>query len=199
MQKGEEKKSAPRLVLLRVMMSSPSLVSCPAQMWRTVHQSLVTLLLVNHIEELSGTFIVDSIWWDSGIGLFLKGKSRSHLPLPVKFPERRDITARTSLASERESFSYLILGLPLCEAGVSQTTHYFTSTCMFLLMQITSKQSIVRIHGHFIPTNVAQEASTQSIYKGTALKSRGQVSIYEISFGWGNIYSQANILVKHYC
>ena len=39
---------------------------------------------------------------DSGIGLFLNGKFMSHLPLPVKFSERRDIAASTPLASERE-------------------------------------------------------------------------------------------------
>ena len=148
------------------MMALSSLVSCPAQMWRTVHHSLPSILLPchSHWGSVWKMLSEDSVWWGWGIGLFLKGKSRSHLPLPVKFPERRDIRASTSLASERQSFSYLILGLPLCEAGVSQITHYFTSTCMFLLMQITSKQSIVRIHGILFQPNVAQEASTHYLW-----------------------------------
>lgn len=155
------------------MMSSPSLVSCPAQMWRTVHQSLPYYCLVIHTEELSEKCLEKTQYdGESGTGLFLKGKFRSHLPLPVKFPERRDITARTSLASEREreSFSYLILGLSLCEAGMSQTTHYFTSTCMFLLMQITSKQSIVRIHGHFIPTKCSPGSIHSASLRGLLWK-----------------------------
>ena len=153
------------------MMSSPILASCPAWMWRTVHQSLSYYCLVIHIEELSEKCLEKTQYdGDSGIGLFLNRKFMSHLPLPVKFSERRDIAASTSLASERESFSYLILGLPLCEAGVSQTAHYFTSTCMFLLMQITGKQSIVKIHGHFIPTKCSLRSIHSASLRGLLWK-----------------------------
>ena len=154
------------------MMSSPSLVSCPAQMWRTVHQSLPYYCLVIHIEELSEKCLEKTQYdGESGTGLFLKGKFRSHLPLPMKF--QREETSQPELLwplRERESFSYLILGLSLCEAGVSQTTHYFTSTCMFLLMQITSKQSIVRIHGHFIPTKCSPGSIHSASLRGLLWK-----------------------------
>lgn len=146
------------------MMALSSLVSCPAQMWRTVHHSLPSILLPchSHWGSVWKRLSEDSIWRGWGIGLFLKGKFRSHLPLPVKFPERTDITASTSLASERERvfhtsflvYLYVRLGCPRL------LIIWPALVCSY----ITSKQSIVRIHGILFQPNVAQEASTHYLW-----------------------------------